>query len=114
MTKEIEEFSSRSQESYLRFRLIKILEIALVFLSLMLIVALLFYGARVVGNLIIDGVMSPGDFWVIGGLIFQLGGAAFSDRRYLDHNSRECGSRAPSFSSFLIWRPRKSGPTRPP
>ena len=78
MTKEIEEFSSRSQESYLRFRLIKILEIALVFLSLMLIVALLFYGARVVGNLIIDGVMSPGDFWVIGGLIFQLGGAAFS------------------------------------
>ena len=29
MTKEIEEFSHRSQESYLRFRLIKILEIAI-------------------------------------------------------------------------------------
>lgn len=77
MTKEIEEFSSRSQESYFRFRLIKILEIALVFVGLLIIVALLFYGARRVGNLVIDGAMSPGDFWVIGTLIFQLGAAAF-------------------------------------
>lgn len=76
MTREKERIEAQSKESFRRYRHIKIVEIVLGFVTLIAFVWMFFYIGIFVSDKIIDGVMSPGDFWVLFGLAISLGGIA--------------------------------------
>ena len=72
MERETERFAGRSEESFLRERLALAVQIALLVLVLGVMVVAAIYVIVFVSNDIIDGTMSPGDFFVVFGLYFGI------------------------------------------
>ena len=72
MARETERFAARSEESFLRERYAMAVSIALLVLVLGVMTAAAIYVIVVVSNNIIDGTMSPGDFFVVFGLYFGI------------------------------------------
>jgi len=76
MAREKARIEHQSLESYRRFRHIKVLQIALELVYLGLLFSMGIYVTVFITDRIIGDVMTPGDFWVLFGLFFSLGGAA--------------------------------------
>ena len=72
MARETQRFAARSEESFLRERYAMAVSIALLVLVLGVMTAAAIYVIVVVSNNIIDGTMSPGDFFVVFGLYFGI------------------------------------------
>ena len=76
MSREKERIEKQSEESYRRFRHIKIVQIAIGIVMWGVALCLMLYVTVSITDLIIDDVMSPGDFWVLFWLLFSLGETA--------------------------------------
>ena len=72
MRRDAERFAERSRESFLRERFALAVGIGLLVVILGLMVAAAIYIVRLVTDQIIDGQMSPGDFFVIFGLVWGI------------------------------------------
>ncbi len=72
MAQETERFAERSRESFFRERIALAIGIVLVVLVLTVMVVAAIYVTVVVSNNVIDGQMSPGDFFVLFGLFFGI------------------------------------------
>lgn len=76
MEHEKNRIEGKSEESFRRFRFVRIAQISITVMAYLLIFALALFITVFVSNRIIDGVMTPGDFGVLFGLTFGIGGAA--------------------------------------
>ncbi len=76
MNREKERIATHSEESFRRYRHIKIVQILLGFATLSVLIGLIFWVTIFATNKIIEGSMSPGDFGVLFGLALSLGGTA--------------------------------------
>ena len=79
---ERDRFEKRSAESFMRYRLVFLFEQALFVLGFMCAGSLAIYVMILVTDGIIDGIMSPGDFGVLMGLFYSLGGTALAIGTY--------------------------------
>ena len=73
---ETEKFEARSSESFKRYRLVFLFNQILFVLGFMCTGVMGIYVTIQIGNGIIEGIMSPGDFGVLIGLFYSLGAAA--------------------------------------
>jgi ABC-type multidrug transport system fused ATPase/permease subunit len=79
---ETEKFEQRSSESFKRFRFVFLFNQILFVLGFMCAGSLAIYVTIQITNGIIDGVMSPGDFGVLLGLFYSIGGTALAIGTY--------------------------------
>ena len=79
---ESEKFEQRSSESFKRFRFVFLFNQVLFVLGFICMGSLAIYVTIQITNGIIDGIMSPGDFGVLIGLFFSIGGTAVAIGMY--------------------------------
>jgi len=82
MSQEKARFERTSGESFKRYRFAVAWGICVGFTTTIGLVSMLFYAVVIVSDRIIDGTMSQGDFWVLVGLFFNMGGAAMNIGRF--------------------------------
>ncbi|MDP7144235.1 MAG: ABC transporter ATP-binding protein [Pseudomonadales bacterium] len=75
MSREKERIEGKSRESFRRFRHVRIIEMGLTVLSTALMIALGVFVTVYVTDQIFDGAMTPGDFSVLFGMAFSIGGS---------------------------------------
>jgi len=113
MAQEKARIERQSEESYRRFRHIKVLQIGLELVYLTILFSMGIYITVFITNRIIDGIMTPGDFWVLFNLFFALGGAAIKIGTFwIELQANAAGVRRAFF--FIDLPSEEAGSTLPP
>ena len=110
MRRDAERFAERSWESFLRERFAYAVGIAILVVVLGLMIVAAIFITRLVTDQIIDGEMSPGDFFVLFGLLWGILEDGHGPGLVLDQAARSGGGRA---ARLLLHGPSRGRGSRP-